>query len=196
MQKSNKKWSILIWSIFLSLIISLTFVFVSTKVNQSIRLNSYLEWFLNKNTTIKNLIKLWWAGNLWDNEFLVSTENLYTLKNEENLIFSFSGNISFSWSIKLKSWWPIYYEITSFSWSNNLEYSLVNSWIISQINSWTLFIWYLWNDYDRSDLTVSNLWWLSSFLINSTQDYYWVSKTYKVLKNIWWKNIEKSIFEN
>nr|MDD3720609.1 hypothetical protein [Candidatus Gracilibacteria bacterium] len=196
MQKSNKKGSILIWSIFLSLIISLTFVFVSTKVNQSIRLNSYLEGFLNKNTTIKNLIKLGGAGNLGDNEFLVSTENLYTLKNEENLIFSFSGNISFSGSIKLKSGGPIYYEITSFSGSNNLEYSLVNSGIISQINSGTLFIGYLGNDYDRSDLTVSNLGGLSSFLINSTQDYYGVSKTYKVLKNIGGKNIEKSIFEN
>lgn len=196
MQKRDKNGSILIWSIFLSLIITLSFVFVSTKVNQSIRLNSFLEWFFNKDSTITNLVKTSWAWELWDNEFLVNDLDQYIIKNAENLVFSFSGVVGFSWTLKLKNWGPIYYEVISYSWANNLEYSLVNSWIISKVNSWVTFNWYLGNDYNNANLTIKNLWGLSTFIISSSQDYYWIWKKYKVLKNIWWKNIEKSSFEN
>lgn len=40
MQKINKKASILIWAIFLSLIISLSFLSISTKITKNLKENS------------------------------------------------------------------------------------------------------------------------------------------------------------
>jgi hypothetical protein len=56
MQKTNIRASILIWSIFLSLTLTLSFVVISTKVNQNIKLNSFIEELFNKNDKINDLV--------------------------------------------------------------------------------------------------------------------------------------------
>jgi hypothetical protein len=56
MQKTSLRASILIWSIFLSLVVTLSFVVISAKVNQNIRLNNFMEEFLNKDDKINNLV--------------------------------------------------------------------------------------------------------------------------------------------
>jgi hypothetical protein len=56
MQKTNLRASILIWSIFLSLTLTLSFVVISTKVNQNIKLNSFMEELFNKNDKINDLV--------------------------------------------------------------------------------------------------------------------------------------------
>lgn len=194
MQKSNK-WSILIWSIFLSLIISLSFIFVSTKVNQSIRLNSALEQFFDRDNKVINLINSGSLWDIWNNEFLVSTQNLYTIKKQEKITLTFSWITVFTGTIKLESWWPIFYEIISYSWANStFEYSTVFSWVISSINL-LAFTWFLSNSYNRANLSFVNVGGLSSFIINSDKVYTWAWKRYKILKNIGWKNIEESVFE-
>jgi hypothetical protein len=56
MQKTSKKASILIWATFLSLIITVTFVSISTSINKNLKNNSSLtEQFKNENE-IKNLL--------------------------------------------------------------------------------------------------------------------------------------------
>jgi hypothetical protein len=64
MQKTNKRASILIWSMFLSLIISLSFVFISTKINQNLTFNKYLEDFFSKDNKINDLINSDTEGNI------------------------------------------------------------------------------------------------------------------------------------
>jgi hypothetical protein len=56
MQKTNLRASILIWSIFLSLTLTLSFVVISTKVYQNIKLNSFMEELFNKNDKINDLV--------------------------------------------------------------------------------------------------------------------------------------------
>jgi hypothetical protein len=56
-QKNNEKASILIWSIFLSLIISISFLSISTKITKNLKNNSKLDSDLEKQNKINNLIK-------------------------------------------------------------------------------------------------------------------------------------------
>jgi hypothetical protein len=56
MQKTNIKASILIWAIFLSLIISVTFISVSTKINKNLRENYSLTDKINLENEIGNII--------------------------------------------------------------------------------------------------------------------------------------------
>ncbi len=184
MQKRDKKWSILIWSIFLSLIISLSFVYVSTKVNQNIRLNNFLDQFFYK----------WVNNNIWENEYLLADQKMYTVKNEESIIFLFSWTTTLTWTLKIKSWWPIYYEVKAFSWIT--ENPLVYSWVISNINT-TTFTGDLTSTYNKAELNIKNMWWLTTFSIDSNNNFTWtwVLQKYKIIKEIWWKSVEKTIFE-
>ena len=77
MQKSSLKWSILIWSVFLSLIISISFVSISTKINKNIKNNS-INIELNENIRdIKNIINSWSfiSQDLNNNESINFTSN-------------------------------------------------------------------------------------------------------------------------
>ena len=193
MQKTNKKASILIWSIFLSLVVSLSFVFVSTKINQNIMLNMYLEDFFSKDNKIFALINSNTEWDIWNNETVKKDSNIFSLTSWESMIFSFSWNAEFTWSIRLKDWWPIYFETISYSWSD----LTTSSWIISDYSN-LLFTWMLSSDYNKSELTLKNLWWISSFLldVNKETTWTWNTKKYKITKDIWWKQVEKNIIDN
>jgi hypothetical protein len=56
MQKTNKKASILIWAIFLSLIISVTFISISTKINKNLKNNSEIINNIKINNEVINII--------------------------------------------------------------------------------------------------------------------------------------------
>jgi hypothetical protein len=56
MQKTNIKASILIWATFLSLIITVTFISISTKINKNLKNNSALTSEININNQVKNII--------------------------------------------------------------------------------------------------------------------------------------------
>lgn len=198
MQKTNKKASILIWSIFLSLIVSLSFVFVSTKINQNILSNISLEDFFSKSNIINDYVNEGLVWNIWDNEIVKKEFSSFTLDNWKSLNLLFSWIEDFSWSINLIEWGPLYYELISYSWADSSkEYSLSSSWILTD-STIKNFTWYLNNSYDKASLTLENLWWLATFRINTIKSYEWAwnINKFKLTKNIWWKEVEKSIIEN
>ncbi len=197
MQKTNLRASILIWSIFLSLMVSLSFVIISAKVNQNIRLNNFMEEFLNKDDKLNDLVNSTLEWDISDNETLTKIDNLYTINNKENLVLSFSWKTDFTWSIKLKSWWPLYYEIFSFSWASTNLTNDYSTWILSD-STIKNFTWYLNTSYDRAELTLKNLWWYSTFVFESSLEtmWTWTSKKFTITRNIWWMDIEKTIIEN
>lgn len=196
MQKTSLRASILIWSIFLSLTLTLSFVVISTKVNQNIKLNSFLEEFFNNNDKINDLVNKNLEWDITDTEKITKIDNFYTLNNNENNTLTFSWNTDFTWSISLKNWWPLYYEIFSYSWTS-IDLTSYSTWILydSIIKNFT---WILNTSYNRAELSFKNLWWFSSFVFKSSLDlaWTWVNDKFKVTRNIWWMDIEKTIIEN
>jgi hypothetical protein len=189
MQINNKiKWSILIWAVFLSLVISISFMSISTKINKSIQNNSTIQKNSNFETTIKN--KDYTDKDLWNNEEIIFDSNksykktLNLNENTEIRIINNTNNTDFS--ITINSWWPIFYNFTSFngttaSWQTS-------SWIIEKIWSFT---WYLDSNYNNGILYIKNLWWYTNFDLTSTQDITTQYKKYKINKNIWNKTLIK-----
>lgn len=197
MQKTNNKASILIWSIFLSLVVSLSFVFVSTKINQNLALNTYLNDFFSNDNKTTELVKNNSLWDIWDNSKLLLETNSISLSNWESQIFSFSWSSDFTWSITIKEWWPLYFETISYSWSlNNLELT-TSTWIISDNKSF-IFTWVLDLQYKKTDLIVKNLWANLIFKLETNTEILtsWTIKKYKITKNIWWKDVEKNVIEN
>lgn len=88
MQKTNTNASILIWSIFLSLIISIGFISISTKIHKSVQGN------INFQDTIKNNLS-WSSSYLLENETIIlENKNLSTLSLKKNQ----NTTVWFSWS--------------------------------------------------------------------------------------------------
>lgn len=180
MQKTNNKWSILIWATFLSLIISVTFISISTKINKNLK--NYWEFSnqLSQTNEIQNIINSSIISSKFENQFL---------NNEDKIIFS-APNIRLIWmkqneiikseitgnsviNIQIKNWWPIKYE------------NLSNSWIIISWKSINANIW---------ELNITNLWWYTQFIIQSDTTDNILSETtfYKIVKKIWNKNVIKT----
>jgi hypothetical protein len=44
---------------------------------------------------------------------------------------------------------------------------------------------------------IKNLWWVAIFLLDLNKDFIWTwsIKKYKITKDIWWKEVEKTIIE-
>jgi hypothetical protein len=91
MQK-QKKASILIWSIFLSLIISISFFSIATKITKNLKSNNNIEENYKKNKTINNILKNFSGSNITKNnlEFFIENSNLQkSLKKYEKIIINF-----------------------------------------------------------------------------------------------------------
>lgn len=182
---------------FLSLIISLSFVFISTKINQNLTFNKYLEDFFSKDNKINDLINSDTEGNIWDNEIIKNEINVLSISSWEFFSLTFTWNTLFTWSIKIDDWGPIYLEVISYSWSDSsLENLNLSSFIISDSLKHT-FTGYLDTSYDKADLVIKNLWWVAIFLLDLNKDFIWTwsIKKYKITKDIWWKEVEKTIIE-
>lgn len=187
MQKSNKKASILLWAIFLSIIISVAFIWVSTKVSKKLRDNISFK----EDVSIQNQIQNKLNKKDFTNEVFINWEKIYfessnsiqrNLKKDEKIILNFSTWTSID--ISLYNWWPIIYTFTS-----------TPSWI--QTWSWLI------KDYDNiignlqgSDtnlkLEITNLWWYTSLWINSTSDFTSWEKSYTITQIIWNKELIKT----
>ena len=177
MQKTSLKWSILIWSIFLSLLVITSFSYISLKVNKNIKLNTVLENTFNKNSNIKNAINSWDIQTLWDWEFLKITDKQFILNDKEILEISFSWNIN--WIILLENGGPLKYSF------------LTQSWLIVKSDFWQ----FSWNINSFKKLRIENLWWIANFSVSELDKSDIVSKkTFTIYKNIWWKKIEKNVF--
>jgi len=177
MQKNNKNASILIWSIFLSLILSITFINISSKINENIKKNWNYVNKISSNNLINNKLK----NKDYSNEtFNSNNENidfkqvknyLWTLKKDENIKIKLVQTSDIS--INIKKWWPILYTTL---------WSLISSWIIIS-NTWFTLNW---------SIILDNLAWYTKFEINSNNNMITPEVKYKVIKTIWNKNVVKT----
>ena len=179
MQKTDRKASILIWAIFLSLTISISFISISSKINKNIKSNHSL---INKFDNLKNIenkIK----NNDFGNEKFPEKEEItfyqnkiftWSLKNNETSQIKYAQSSNFD--ITILSGWPIFYTT---SWSLSSSWIIdTNLWITSL--SWTL--------------DITNLWWYSKVNITSDNTFFPPEITYKVTKKIWNKEIIKNFW--
>lgn len=180
MQKNNINASILIWAIFLSLIISVSFISISTKINKNLRNNSLLIDNIKTNSEIKTMINSWALNNS-----ITSID----ISNWEKIIFEDNSDIIF-W---IKKWethtWKIIEDsnitINIVEWSAIYYKNNTNSWIIL---SWNSFNWTIW------DLYIESLWWYSKVNIKSDSKNNILSqyRNYKIIKKIWNKELIKT----
>ncbi len=172
MQKSEKNWSVLLWSIFLSLVISVSFISISTKVNKNIKKNSQsinnsypIEVFNNKikkNDLIEQRL---------DNRNIVEFANKnysWSLSSKEKIDIWFPNDSKFK--INVLSGWPIYYETTG---------SLNSNWVINTSLQTNLS----WN------IMLENLWWYTRYEIKSNLNFTMPEIWYKIVQKIWNKDI-------
>lgn len=183
MQKNSIKASILIWAIFLSLIISITFIQISTKINKNLNNNTNRINNVKTNLEVKNklnnaIINSNFSENTlnnWDKiVFDKTTELIIWLKQDETNISKI--NIPSTITITIINWWAIKYK------NNSL------SWVINTTKSFNATVW---------DLLISNLWWNSKVKINSNknENFLWKYLNYKIVKEIWNKEVIKSYFK-
>jgi len=189
-QKTNKKASILIWAFFLSLIIAISFISISSKINKNIKNNISLESELKTNSMIKQKLnsKDFSAETIWDKKIVFDDYNYIdlALEKEKNTTINFSWTNSGSLEISIKNWWPIFYEFLSFSWSNNSIKEITSSWIINNNKSFT---WWLSEKYDKWKLEIKNLWWFTNFSLRSSINLWLKYKNYKIIQKIWNKKV-------
>jgi hypothetical protein len=183
MQKSNINWSILIWAIFLSLIITVTFIWISTQINKNLRNNSDLVNEFKLENQIKNIISSWSINNKFKNQFLINWEKIIfdpfdkhitTLKKWEKYIWKVNtGSII---TIKILEGSPVYYTQNTSSW---LVVLWTSEWFT---NDWT------WT------FIIENLWWYSKIKIttNVLINYLSQYENYTIYKKIWNKEIIKT----
>lgn len=179
-QKKAKKASILIWSIFLSMIISISFITISSKINKNLIRDSSLD------SNVYNIIKEKIVDNNFSEEETKSWDKIVfendsyierTLKKMEKYIIIFPKETQVN--IEIINGWPIYY-------SNSGEINIVWTWIIDTNLNFLVETW---------SLEINNLWWLTSFSVNWNKDFIAQDKKYEVIKKIWNKDFIKTSWE-
>lgn len=182
--KLNSRGSILIWSIFLVIFISFSFLYISNQIGKEIERNNKKILESQVNSVLDNFDFSSKILSLSDNEtlevnFFWNFSSILASNEEINLSFSSSN----TWSITIMNWWPIYYKV--FTWS--IVYS---SWLVID-NKYDIWI------YTGTNLTLTNLWWLSK--VNLEFDSInWIKYPYNyisVKKNIWWSDLIKQVFK-
>jgi hypothetical protein len=181
MQKTTIKASILIWAIFLSLIISITFISISTKINKNIKNNSNFTTELEIENKIKNSINSGSISGIYKNQTLQNSDELTfesstkfesSLKKNEDIEIKFPeiSNIT----INLTNSWVIFYETLTSS-------GIINTQTNINPISWTIYI--------------KNIGWYTTFEVNSDKSFTTKYKKYKIIKQIWNKKIIKQNWE-
>lgn len=176
MQKTNIKASILIWATFLSLIITFTFISISTSINKNLKNNTSLTNQFKLENQLENIINSWAINNTFINNYLdnweiifFKTNNIYiSLKKNEKINIKITKDNALT--VYIISWWPI--ETSSWLLINNDTYDL---------SDWNNFL-------------VNNLWWYTKILISSDTENSFLLKDifFKINKKIWNKNIIKT----
>ena len=183
MQKINKKASILIWAIFLSLIISISFLSVSTKITKNLKNNNLNNTNILEESKLQNILKTSeidiednTTEEIWNNTIYIENKSLKkSLKKDEiyTIHFPTESNIT----LNLISSWVIFYEYNS------------NIWILkNDISSLSI------NINENEDLILTNYSWYISFELISDNKFDIPEKKYKIVEKIWNKEVIKSIW--
>lgn len=168
MQKSNINGSILIWSIFLSLIMSIGFISISTKIHKNIQNNIEFQ-----NNITKNISSTWTV--LFNNESIVEENKnsiIFGMKKSENKIISFSWSSQEFITLWILNWWPVELKYNNNSTLIDEQYSF--SWNVSNV-----------------DINIENLSWYSLLEITSSAEIIKDNNGIIIWKKIWNKNLIK-----
>ena len=184
MQKKTKNASILIWSIFLSVIVSISFISISSKISKNLQKNNaYVDNVTNetlKNKIINNDFESIVLEN-WDKLIFESDKYIKkSLKESQtyNIIFEQATNID----LYVLNWWPLSYKY--FDSDNNLSLTwIVKNYKNINLNSTT------WS------LILNNLWWITDFYMSWSQDFVAQEKKYMIINKIWNKEFIKTSWE-
>lgn len=175
MQKSKTNASILIWTIFISLVISITFISISTKINKNLRDNQDINNNISENNEIQDYLKSETSSKTFedkkfDNYFIDFEQNNYYeiwLKKDEEITLFFLENSN----IDIQT-------TSTIEYTNNWL-----SWVISNTKNWISII--------AGDLKIKNLSWYTYFQIKSDKDFETLEKKYNIYKIIWNKIVLK-----
>ena len=186
MQKIGKKASILIWSIFLSLTLSITFISISTQINKSLKENAKIKENISINRNTEKIIKDAVINNnydnieLADNQVIIFDKGNYSekeLKSWETVTIKVIDSTNIT--VQVTKWSPVEY--------SNLDNS--KSWVVT---SESRSIFYLSKeDSNEKTFTIKNLWWYSEIIISWEKPFQSEYKTYKIIEKIWNKNVTK-----
>lgn len=182
--KRNSDGSILIWSIFLVIYISFSFLYISNWISKNLDKNKQKISGLQSNSIVDNfnfdsktLILL--NNERWENKFFGNFES--NLKKDQIMIFSF-----LPWntgSIIIEKGWPIFYKVYTGS-------TIYSSWFIMDQTYDIPF-------HSNSYLSIENLWGLSKISLEFDSNI-WIDYPYNYLnikKNIWWTELMQEVVE-
>jgi len=180
MQKIGKNASILLWSIFLSLTMSIAFISISSQISKNLKENSNLNEKISiankKQNLINESIETWnfEIVEISNNEILVFEKNNFLniwLKENEDLKLKI--DIDTNMTIVINDWSPVSYSNTSDSSVN---------WISSSTITFQTWVW---------EILIKNLWLYSNINIFSEWNFEKEYKKYKIVKKVWNKDIIK-----
>ncbi len=179
MQNLDKKASILIWAVMLSLIIAISFISISAKINKSIKLSGRISEFNSQNTKLNSALYKNTNTQLSKNKVIIfesSLQKVITLKKADETTLTFSWPWNFNVDLAVVDWtgWAISYSyifnsITTHSWVLNYSHSF--SWQLDSTNN-------------TGSLILKNLWWYSQVFIKSENEFESTQKKYKIVQTI------------
>lgn len=177
MQENNKKASILLWAVMLSLIVAITFISISSKINKNIKSSWQFSQFNNEINNTNLLIQNWISQNIDSRKTIVfenNKERIFSLKKWEIKNLSFSWTNPYDINIWIINWWA-------------LNYNYIFDWIVTSsgiINSSENFSDQIDNTTKTGSLNFENFWWYTSFLIKSENEFEESNKKYKIVTKI------------
>ena len=157
---------------------SVVFIHSSTEIGKIIKNNSHISHSTDNRSQIKEIINEKNYNNIslnnWETMIFESNKNYsWSLKKNEIIEVIFP-EINNNLDITIIDWWPIFYNYTTQSLS----------WILIQNES--LFI------SQTGSLQLKNLWWYTTYNIDSIHEFITKTKKYEIKKKIWNKEVIKS----
>lgn len=146
------------------LFISFSFLYISTQIKNKIN---------QKSSTFSEI------DNYSKTDYFENTFS-WIIKQDQKVDFTFTQTNT--WTIKLISWAPIYYEVFDDLWVIKEKNIISSNRNISNFYSW---------------ITLSTLWWFSKFEVTFSWTN-WVVFPYnyeKIYKNIWWEKVLERVVE-
>ncbi len=161
MQKSTRNASILIWTIFLSIIISMAFLGISTKIHKNIKNSGDFIATIDNQNKIGDYINASTASWSFRNKIFDNT--LLSFEDQRNfdraintngsIEIKIQENIATDIQLQINSGGPVIYKYI------NSSNTLTSSWVIHTLSSFS-------TNQDGS-IFIKNLWWHTNFSVIS-----------------------------
>ena len=180
MQKIAKNASILIWSVFLSMMVSVAFVSVSSNVTKNLKENQSIKQSLNAEIIKQNAINEAITKESFENKKLSKDKVLifeqfnyieFWLKENWEYLIKVDNNQNMT--IIIENW-------SSVSYRNSTDNSV--NWIVNKSSTFETKTWII---------EIKNLWWYSKIKVSSEWEFIPQYKNYKIIQKIWSKELIK-----